>query len=116
VLRGDQPLKFGVELGKVGVCLDVVKRLVIAFIPLILPDVDCSHEALAWYEQPHWGWTRTERVAVAYLGPPATYEMHFVLRNGRHLWVPLADEFGVFVGFIWLDLVENDGVDIFAAS
>jgi hypothetical protein len=116
VLRGDQSLQFGIEFGKVGMCLDVVKRLVITLVPLILPDMDCSREALARHEQPHWGWTRTERVAVAYLGPPATYKMHFVLRNSCHLWVPLANKFSIFVDFVWPDLVENNGVDIFAAS
>lgn len=42
--------------------------------------------------------------------------MHLVLRNSRHLCVPFADKFSVFVNFLRLDLVEDNGVDIFAAG
>jgi hypothetical protein len=58
----------------------------------------------------------TERVAVAYLGPPAAYQMHLVLRNGCHFWIPTSHKLSVLVDLVRLDLVEYYRVDVLAAS
>lgn len=58
----------------------------------------------------------TKRVAVAYFGPPATYEMDLVLGNGGHLRVPAPDQLGVLFDILRLDLVEDNRVDVLAAG
>lgn len=40
-LTNNQLLQFAIELGELGVVLDVVDRLVVAGVTLVLPDVDC---------------------------------------------------------------------------
>jgi hypothetical protein len=42
--------------------------------------------------------------------------MHFVLRDGCHFRVPFPHELCVLIRLVWLNLVEDNGVDIFAAS
>jgi len=97
VLRADQSLEVRIECWEVGVGLDVVQGLVIAFISSVFPDM-------------------YERVAITHLRPPAPYEMYLVFRNGCHLGVPAAHELCVLIYLVWLDLVEDNGVDVFAAS
>lgn len=58
----------------------------------------------------------TECVAVANLSPPAAHEVHFVLGDGGHFWVPTSHKFRVFVNLVWFHVVEDNRVDIFAAS
>ena len=58
----------------------------------------------------------TKCIAVTHLSPPATHEMHFVLWNGGHLWVPVADELVVLFDLVWLDIVEDNRVYVLPAS
>jgi hypothetical protein len=58
----------------------------------------------------------TKCIAVADLSPPAAYEMHFVLWDGCHFRVPLSNKLCVLIRLVRLDLVEDNGMDIFAAS
>ena len=40
--------------------------------------------------------------------------MDLVLWDTRHLWIPLPDELVVFIDFVWLHLVEDNGMYILA--
>ena len=41
--------------------------------------------------------------------------MHPVFWNGCHLWIPFAYQLIVFFDLVRLDIVEHNGVDVFAA-
>ena len=57
----------------------------------------------------------TESVAVTDLGPPAADKMHLVLRDGCHLWIPVAHQIVVLFDLVWFDIVEHDRMHVFAA-
>lgn len=58
----------------------------------------------------------TKRVALAHLRSPAANQIHFVLWQACHLGIPLANQLCVFIDLVRLHIVENDRMDIFAAS
>lgn len=51
---------------------------------------------------------RTKSVAVANFSPPAAHQMHLVLGNGCHFWIPLPYELRVFVHLVGLNVVEDN--------
>jgi hypothetical protein len=89
----------------------------ITLVPLVLPNVDCLSIASVRYNNAvHSSRKLTECIAVAHLGPPAPYEMYFVLWDGRHFRVPLSHKLCELVRLVRFDLMKDNGMDIFAAS
>lgn len=58
----------------------------------------------------------TKGIAIANLGPPASDQMDLVILHAGHLRVPFANELNILFDLVGLDLVEDDGMDVFATS
>jgi hypothetical protein len=58
----------------------------------------------------------TKCIAIAHLGSPAADEVDFVLWHGSHSRVPITHKLRVLVYLVGLDLMEDDGVHVFASS
>jgi hypothetical protein len=58
----------------------------------------------------------TEGIVVTDLCAPATDQVDTVLLGASHTRVPLANQVYVFVDLVGLDVVHDDGMDVFSAS
>lgn len=93
----------------------------VTFVTLVLPNVD--------YKSRHPSCQRnlikkldgvweifTKGIIVAHLSAPAANQIDLVLWGGGHARVPAANQLDIFVHLVGMDFVENDGMDVFAAS
>lgn len=97
LLRSDESVQLFLKGWKFWMVLDAVQRRVIARVALVFPDMD-------------------ESFAVANFRPPASHQMHFLGRIVGHPRIPTADQLDIIVDFVRLNIVEDDGMNIFASS
>lgn len=92
----------------------------VAMVALVFPDVNYDPVASSVsltkssFRLGNKGLKRTESITVSNLCPPAPYEVDLVFRHLRHLRIPAPDQIHVLVDFVGFDLVEDDGVYVFA--
>lgn len=114
-LRLDEFLELVVEFGEFGVVLNVVKRLVVARVALVFPDVD---ESIAITDFGAPGADEVDLVSCKFhedAGCPLV-STYLVLRHVCHTWVPLANKLHIFVHLARLDFVEDNAVYILATG
>lgn len=112
LLALDKALKFAVELTEPWLFRDLVKGGVVAFVPLVFPDMDCSRRTRSAHtlcfpiyvvELEH-----TKGIIIAHLRPPTAHQVDAVLLNARHAGVPLAHQIRIFIDLIGLDVVHDN--------